>query len=72
MLSLNVSAAAKHVRQPVLYINASEQGRGSAEAFSAVFPRGVFAQVAGSGHFVQLEVPDQVTAMVRRFLDRLE
>ena len=31
-------------------------------------PQAEFAQVAMSGHFVQLEVPDQVEAMIRRFL----
>jgi pimeloyl-ACP methyl ester carboxylesterase len=28
----------------------------------------VHGQVVGSGHFLQLEVPDQVNAMIRRFL----
>jgi pimeloyl-ACP methyl ester carboxylesterase len=32
-------------------------------------PTLVHGRVVGSGHFVQLEVPDQVNAMIRRFLE---
>jgi pimeloyl-ACP methyl ester carboxylesterase len=31
-------------------------------------PQLLTAQVAGSGHFVQLEVPGQVNAMIDRFI----
>ena len=36
-----------------------------------LLPRAEFAQVAGSGHFIQLDAPDQLVAMIRRFVDRL-
>ena len=29
----------------------------------------LFGQTVGAGHFCQLEVPDQVNAMLTRFLD---
>jgi pimeloyl-ACP methyl ester carboxylesterase len=69
-LTANVPAIAKQVRQPTLYVNASNNDR-TATDVSTVLPRAQFAQVAGAGHFVQLEAPDQLTAMLRRFVDRL-
>jgi pimeloyl-ACP methyl ester carboxylesterase len=33
-----------------------------------LMPHVVPAQTAGAGHFLQLEVPDQVNAMIERFL----
>jgi hypothetical protein len=36
--------------------------------FQRECPALVHGQVVGSGHFVQLEVPEQVNAMIRRFL----
>jgi hypothetical protein len=34
-------------------------------------PRLVSGQVVGSGHFLQLMVPDQVNLMIQRFLEML-
>jgi pimeloyl-ACP methyl ester carboxylesterase len=36
--------------------------------FRAAYPQLITAQTLGSGHFSQLEVPDQINAMVERFL----
>ena len=37
-------------------------------ALRAALPGLVTAQILGSGHFPQLEVPDQVNAMIAQFL----
>jgi hypothetical protein len=39
--------------------------------FRQLCPQLVTAQTIGSGHFHQLEVPDQVNAMIERFLTTL-
>jgi hypothetical protein len=36
--------------------------------FHALCPQLTFGQTVGSGHFCQLEVPDQVNAMIEHFL----
>jgi pimeloyl-ACP methyl ester carboxylesterase len=69
-LTANVPAIAKQVRQPVLYVDGGHNLR-SAEAVHRVLPHASYAQAALSGHFIQLEVPDQLTAMIRRFVERL-
>ncbi len=66
----NVPAAGRRVRAPALYIAASTN-RHTQETIARVVPGAAFAQVVGSGHFAQLEVPDQVNAMLRRFLEGL-
>ena len=53
---------------PVLYVAASDPRTDLAE-MRRVCPALITAQVAGAGHFVQLEVPDQVNAMLERFFD---
>jgi len=69
-LTANLPAMANQVRQPVLYINAGNNNRAAADV-RELLPRAEFAQVAGDGHFIQLEAPDQLVAMVRRFIDCL-
>jgi pimeloyl-ACP methyl ester carboxylesterase len=61
------AAAAARCRVPTLYV-ASTRPRGDVERFRQACPALVHGQVVGSGHFVQLIVPDQVNAMIRRFL----
>jgi pimeloyl-ACP methyl ester carboxylesterase len=65
-----VPAIARGVAQLVLYVNSSRLER-SADEVRAVVPHAQFAQVVGSGHFVQLEVPDQLNAMLDAFLKSL-
>ena len=68
-LTANIPAIAKQVTQPLLYV-----GSGGARRLTAArdtLPRAALAQAALSGHFVQLEVPAQLVAMIRRFGDRL-
>ncbi|MBT5775056.1 MAG: alpha/beta hydrolase [Dehalococcoidia bacterium] len=69
-LTANVPALANQLRQPALYVNSSNNTRTAADV-GELLPRAEFAQVAGSGHFIQLEAPDQLVAMIRRFVDRL-
>ncbi len=59
--------AAAAVRGPVLFI-ASSGPRADVARFKTLCPQLVHGQVVGAGHFVQLEVPEQVNAMIERFL----
>jgi len=70
-LTSNLPAIAKQVRQPVLYIDGGHNLRPAA-AVHEILPRASYAQAALSGHFIQLEVPDQLAAMIRRFVERLD
>jgi pimeloyl-ACP methyl ester carboxylesterase len=59
------------VQVPVLSISSSLGGPGGytdASRFSAECSQLFTAGVVGAGHFIQLEVPDQVNAMIQRFL----
>jgi pimeloyl-ACP methyl ester carboxylesterase len=69
-LTADIPAIAAQVRQPVLYVGGGHSLRSAAEV-RAILPQAAFAQAAMCGHFVQLEAPDQLVAMVRRFVDRL-
>jgi len=59
--------SAQACRVPVLHINAAtyrpELGR-----FRDACPQLVTGQTVGAGHFNMLEVPEQVNAMIDRFL----
>jgi pimeloyl-ACP methyl ester carboxylesterase len=61
------AAAAGRCHVPTLYI-ASTRPRGDVTRLRQACPTLVHGQVVASGHFVQLEVPDQVNAMISRFL----
>ena len=69
-LTANIPAIANGVRQPVLYV-CGGHGLRPAAAVHEILPHAGYAQAALSGHFVQLEAPDQLVAMVRRFVQRL-
>ena len=57
------------IRVPSLYIAADEPApRSDMAALRELLPQLVFGQTVGSGHFCQLEVPEQVNAMIDRFL----
>lgn len=54
---------------PSLYIAADEMPpRSDIARLRELVPQLIFGQTVGSGHFCQLEVPDQVNAMIDRFL----
>lgn len=63
----DAATAMVRCRVPSLYI-ASTRPRGDIARIRQVWPHVVQGQVVSSGHFMQLEVPDQVHAMIRRFL----
>jgi pimeloyl-ACP methyl ester carboxylesterase len=57
------------VTAPSLYIAADEpHARADMNRVRRLLPGLAFGQTVGSGHFCQLEVPDQVNAMIDRFL----
>lgn len=64
-LDVDSVALARQVTQPVLWITAEHADEA---ALREVFKDIRFGRVVESGHFPQLEVPDQVNAMVGRFV----
>lgn len=60
-------ADAARVTAPALYIGAEAPPADTVRLRGAM-PRVTIAQTAGAGHFHQLEVPEQVNAMIGRFL----
>ena len=68
LLQWDGPAAAAACRAPALYVAASAV-RSDLSRFRELCPQLLTAQVAGSGHFLQLEVPQQVNATIDRFLD---
>jgi pimeloyl-ACP methyl ester carboxylesterase len=63
-LAIDTQAIARQLKQPVLWLTAA----GADETtLSGVFRSVQFGRVVGSGHFPQLEVPDQTNAMLERF-----
>lgn len=67
MLAYDSESAAAACRVPVLAIGSASPPSDFAR-FRARCPQLVTAQTACAGHFNQLEVPDQVNAMIDRFL----
>lgn len=55
------------LRAPLLYISSSAPHCDLVRV-AELCPRLITAQVAAAGHFIQLEVPEQVNAMIERFL----
>ncbi len=52
----------------MLYIDADTPNT-DLERFGELCPQLVIGRIVGSGHFIQLEVPDQVNSMILRFLN---
>jgi len=67
LMAFDSEAAAGACKLPVLLIDA-EVPLPDRARFRELCPQLVCAQTAGAGHFHQLEVPDQVNAMLERFL----
>jgi len=67
LFAFDSEAAARACKVPVLLIDAEAPIPDRAR-FKELCPQVSFAQTAGAGHFHQLEVPDQVNAMLERFL----
>ena len=65
----DASQAKGRIVAPMLYIAADESPpRADIAHLRALVPRLYFGHVVGSGHFCQLEVPEQVNAMIDRFI----
>lgn len=63
------AAAAGHVTVPSLYIAADEPSpRSDMPGLGKLLPAMLLGRTVGSGHFCQLEVPEQVNAMLDRFV----
>jgi hypothetical protein len=60
------ATAATAVRVPALFIRAAVPT--DLDRFRALCPHLVTGETVGSGHFHRLEVPEQVNAMIDRFL----
>lgn len=67
LLQWDAAAAAAACTVPVLYIDAGSPNW-DAGRFKELTPQLVTGATVGSGHWHQLEVPDQVNAMIDRFL----
>ena len=52
---------------PVLYIEAAHRLE-DLDRFAALCPQLVTAKAVGSGHFLSLEVPEQINPMIDRFV----
>ncbi len=63
----DLAAAAAACNVPALYIQAAIP-RPELDRFSQLCPQLVVGRTVGAGHFHQLEVPDQVNAMIERFI----
>lgn len=61
-------SAARRCSVPALFINAAAW-RPELERFLQLCPQLLLGQTVGAGHFNMLEVPDQVNAMIARFLE---
>lgn len=67
IFSWDSEAAARRCQVPTLYLG-STRPRGDTRRFAELCPTLEVGQVVGAGHFLQLEVPDQVNVMIGRFL----
>jgi pimeloyl-ACP methyl ester carboxylesterase len=67
IVGADMDGALAKVKVPFLYL-AAEPPLADLAKLRALSPHVVIGQTVGAGHFHQLEVPDQVNAMLERFL----
>jgi pimeloyl-ACP methyl ester carboxylesterase len=68
----DAAAVASRLKAPILYVTANEPSpRADMDRLGELVPHLLRGQTVGSGHFCQLEVPEQVNAMIDRFFDIL-
>ena len=65
----NGPAALERCKQPLLVLRSATGGSNQAARLLQLKPDLHFAVTVGAGHFHQLEVPEQVTPMIERFID---
>jgi pimeloyl-ACP methyl ester carboxylesterase len=66
-LDPDTAACAAAIRVPLLYIDAGTPNA-QLDRLAELCPHAVMGRTVGAGHFLQLVVPDQVNAMIDRFL----
>jgi len=59
----------KKCTQPLLYIEAAKQ-LVDMDVFEHLCPQMIWGKAVGSGHSLTLEVPEQVNAMIEKFLQK--
>ena len=67
IIGADIDDAARKCRVPFLYL-AAESPLADLSRLRELNPQVVIGQTVGAGHFHQLEVPEQVNAMIDRFL----
>jgi pimeloyl-ACP methyl ester carboxylesterase len=67
-LAVDSEALARALAQPVLWLSVAAADQ---PALARVFRHVQFGQLVGSGHFPHVEVPDQLNAMIARFVATL-
>jgi pimeloyl-ACP methyl ester carboxylesterase len=67
MAAFDAAAVLRSCEVPVVVISSAVPTNGS-EYLLAVNPAVTLGQTVGAGHFLQLEIPDQVNLMIERFL----
>jgi pimeloyl-ACP methyl ester carboxylesterase len=67
-LTMDTEALAREVSQPVLWLSVAAADQA---ALGRVFANVQFGQLVRSGHFPQIEVPEQLNAMIARFIATL-
>jgi len=67
MFACDTGAAAAACKVPLLYLS-SGGGAADLERLRGRAPELIIGQTVGAGHFHQLEVPEQINAMIERFL----
>lgn len=68
LAAFDAEAALAAVKAPLLCVGAEPMVRDEAR-LRAIRPDAIIARTAGAGHFHQVEVPDQVNAMLARFME---
>ena len=68
MYDFDPAAAAGRAMPPVLFISTNAPPLCDLARLATIVPGLMTARTAGSGHFAPLEVPDQVNAMIARFM----
>jgi pimeloyl-ACP methyl ester carboxylesterase len=64
-IATDTASLAAQVRCPVLWVSAQADDTAAVRGW---FERVTVGHVVGSGHFVQLEVPEQLNLMIEAFL----
>ena len=68
VMAVNTQAMARQIKSPTLWLTAAQVDQ---PHIAKQLKNVQFAQVVGSGHFPQLEVPAQTNAAIETFLDQI-